>query len=208
MTCLNPVESIIDVTKCMQNKEKFAYINIPKSSIVGLSKNSENSFPQFFARNILSAFKNNDKKMMKAVSHTMMPDIETGKHFKIGLNKNHKYYYSNIFEYFYLNNRDAYNTLIDFFIKNSKTLTISFHDKKLIQKHLGYNTHVINVPFGNHYDKLDNIYAQISEFDGGVDYCIMDCGILGLALTPKIWENLNMSIIDLGKTINLFKTSL
>jgi uncharacterized protein YsxB (DUF464 family) len=208
MTCLNPVESVIDVTKHMQNKEKFAYINVPKSSIVGLSKNSENSFPQFFARNILSALKNNDKKMLKAVSHTLMPDIETGKHFKIGLNKNNKYYYSNIFEYYYLNNREVYNTLIDFFIKNSKTLTISFHDKKLIQKHLGYNTHVINVPFNNYYEKLDNIYAQISEFDGGVDYCIMDCGILGLALTPKIWENLNMSIIDLGKTINLFKTSL
>lgn len=208
MTCLNPVESIIDVTKFMQKKEKFGYINIPKSSIVGLSKNSENSFPPFFAKNILAALKNNDKKILKAVSHTMMPDIEMGKHFKIGLHKNEKYYYSNIFEYYYLNNRDVYNTLIDFFIKNSKTLTISFHDKKLVQKHLGYNTHVINVPFNNYYEKIDNVYAQISEFDGGVDYCIMDCGILGLALTTKIWENLNMSIIDLGKTINLFKTSL
>lgn len=208
MSFLSPIESTIKLTKIMQDKERFSYINIPKSSIVGLSKNSDNSFPSYFAKNIISALKNNDKRVMKAVSHTLMSDIESGKHFKIGLSKNSEYYYSNIFEYYFLNNRDTYNSIIDFFIRDTKTVTISFHDKKLVQKHLGFNTHVINVPYSNQYDKLDNVYSQLSEFDGGIDYCIMDCGIFGLALMPKIWEKLNMSVLDLGKTINLFRTSM
>lgn len=192
----------------MQNKERFSYINIPKSSIVGLSKNSDNPFPSNFAKNIISSLKNNDKNVMKAISHTLMSDIDNGRHYKIGLNKDSKYYYSNIFEYYYMNNRDVYNTIVEFFIKNSKTVTVSFHDKKLVQKHLGYNTHVINVPYVNNYEKLDSIYSQLSEFDGGIDYCILDCGVFGLALMSKVWTNLNMSILDLGKTINLFKTSI
>jgi hypothetical protein len=208
MSFLNVDQSVINLTAAMQSKEKFSYINIPKSSIVGLSKNSDNSFPSYFARNVLSAFKNNDKKVMKAISHTMKSDVEAGRHFKIGLNKNHEYYYSNVFEYFYMNNRDVYDSIMDFFIKNTKTVTVSFHDKKIVQKHLGYNTHVINVPFHNHYERLDSVYAQLTEFDGGVDYVIFDCGVFGLGLMPKVWENLNMSIVDLGKTINLFKNSI
>jgi hypothetical protein len=51
------------------------------------------------------------------------------------------------------------------------------------------------------------VYSQLTEFEGGVDYCIMDCGVFGLALMSKMWNNLNMSIIDIGKTINLVKTS-
>lgn len=208
MTILTPIQSVINLTKAMQDKDKFSYINVPKSSIVGLSKNSDNSFPSHFAKNILASLKNSDKKVMKAVSHTLIPEIEANKHFKIGLNKNDQYYYSNVFEYYYLNNKEVYNSIMEFFIKNSKTVTVSFHDKKLVQKHLGYNTHVISVPFGSHYDRLDSVYAQLSEFDGGVDYCMLDCGVFGLALMTKIWNNLNMSIIDLGKTINLYKTSL
>jgi hypothetical protein len=207
MPFLNPSESIIKLTKAMQAKEKFSYINVPKSSIVGLSRNSDNPFPQNFAKNIISSLKNNDANVMKAISHTLMSDIDNGRHFKIGLNKNSQYFYSNIFEYYYMNNRDAYNATLDFFIKNSKTVTVSFHDKKLVQKHIGYNTHVINVPYVNYHEKLDSVYSQLTEFEGGVDYCIMDCGVFGLALMSKMWNNLNMSIIDIGKTINLVKTS-
>ena len=80
-------------------------------------------------------------------------------------------------------------------------------DKKIIQKHFGNNTHIINVAYTNYYEKIDNIYAQLAEFEGGVDYCIMDCGVLGLALMSKIWDNLNMSTIDFGKTLSLSKVT-
>jgi hypothetical protein len=83
---------------------------------------------------------------------------------------------------------------------------VSFHDKKTIYKTLNTKVNVITVPYSNHYDKLDDVFAQISEFEGGVDYCLMDCSSLGLALAGKIWERLDMSVIDLGKTINFTKT--
>lgn len=207
MTCLDAVESLKKVTLAMNKKEKFAYINVPKSSIIALSKNAENSFPNHFAKNVIASLKNSDPHVMKAISHTLVPEIEDGKHFKIGLNKNAEYYYSNIFEYYYMNNKDVYSTTVNYFIKNTPSVVISFHDKKLLQKYLGNNIHIVNVAYTNYYEKIDNIYAQLSEFEGGADYCIMDCGVLGLALMSKIWENLNMSIIDFGKTLSLTKVS-
>jgi len=206
MTYLNPEESIKNITLAMNKREKFSYINVPKSSIIALSKNAENSFPSHFAKNVISTLKNNDTNMFKAISHTLMPEIEQGKHYKIGLNKKGQYYYSNIFEYYYLNNKDIYSTTVNYFIKNAASVVISFHDKKVIQKHFGNNAHIINVAYVNYYEKIDDIYTQLTEFDG-VDYCIMDCGVLGLGLMSKIWDNLNMSVLDFGKTLSLGKVT-
>lgn len=206
MTCLNPAQSITKLTLAMNKRQKFAYVNVPKSSIIALSKNADNSFPNHFAKSVVASLKNSDPNVMKAISHTLVPEIEDGKHYKIGLNKNAEYYYSNIFEYYYMNNKDIYTSTVNYFVKNTPSVIISFHDKKLIQKHFGSSIHVINVAYTNYYEKLDNIYAQLSEFEGGAEYCLMDCGVLGLALTSKVWDNLNMSIIDFGKTLSLSKT--
>lgn len=206
MTVLDPVKSIQKLTYYMSNKEKFAYINIPKASVVGLGRNNDYAFPSHFAKGVISTFRKNSPKVMKAISHTLSSDIENGRHSKIGLDKNAEYFYSNIFEYYYLNNKDIYNTFIDFYIRNTPTVVVSFHDKKNIQRHFGFNTHVINVPFNNFYDKVDSVYSQLTEFEG-VDYCIFDCGVLSLALFPKIWDNLNMSILDIGKTLTLSKSA-
>jgi len=207
MTFLNPVESLKKVTLALEKKNKFSYINIPKSSIVALSKNSENSFPNYFAKNVITSLKNSDKNVMKAISHTLISDINDGKHYKIGLHKNAEYFYSNIFEYYYLNDRDVYNILINYYIKNTPKAVVSLHDKKVIQKYLGFNSHVINIPFNNYYDKLDYVSDQLSEIQNEIDYCILDCGIFGLALMSKVWNNLDISVVDLGKTISLSKTS-
>jgi hypothetical protein len=40
-----------------------------------------------------------------------------------------------------------------------------------------------------------------------VDYCLLDCGVFGLALMNKMWDNLNISIIDTGKTLSLSKAA-
>lgn len=207
MTILDPSKSIQKLTYHMNQKDKFAYLNIPKASVVGLGKSNDYSFPSNFAKGVITTFRKNNPKIMKAVSHTLGSDIENGRHSKIGLDKNHEYFYSNIFEYYLLNNRDVFNTFVDFYIRNSPTVVVSFHDKKKIQKHFGFHVNVINIPFNNFYDKVDSVYAQLTEFDTGVDYCIFDCGVLSLALFPKMWDNLNMSMIDLGKTMSLSKTA-
>lgn len=205
MTFLNPKESVIKLTHEMSNKNKFAYINVPKASIVALSKSSENAFPNPFAKNVVASLKSTDKNILKAVSHSLQSDIDAGRHYKIGLNKNGEYFYSNIFEYYYLNDREVYTSIVDFYIRYSKSAIVTFHDKKMVMKHFGPNMHVISIPFTNYYNKVDDVYAQLSELDGELDYCLLDCGVFGLGILPKVWKNLNVSLIDLGKTITLSK---
>ena len=73
MTFLNPTDSLRNLTSAMGKKEKFSYINVPKSSIVALSKNSENPFPANFAKNIISSLKNNDKRSEEHTSELHHP---------------------------------------------------------------------------------------------------------------------------------------
>ena len=154
MTFLNQAQSLINLTAAMEKKKKFSYINVPKSAIIALSKNSDNSFPSHFAKNVVASLKNTDPNVMKATSHSLVSDIEDGKHFKIGLHKNGEYYYSNIFEYYYMNSKEIYNSTVNYYIKNTPSVVITFHDKKIIQKHFGNNAHIINVAYTNYYEKL------------------------------------------------------
>lgn len=208
MTFYSPKQSLIAVTEKMEKKEKFAYLNIPKSSIVALSKNSDNSFPSSFAKNVISSFKTKDNQFLKAIPSTLKDEIATNKHYKIGLNKSSDYYYSNIFEHYYHEDRDVYDSMVYRYIKNAKTIAVSFNDKKFVTKCLGYNCHVINVPYNTQYEKVDDVYAQISELDGDVDYLILDCGIFGLGLLPKVWSNLSLSVLDFGKTLLSVKNDM
>jgi hypothetical protein len=71
---------------------------------------------------------------------------------------------------------------------------------------MGFKTNVISVPFNNYFSRLEDTFEKIAALEGKIDYCILDCSSLGLALSNSIWNKLNMSIIDLGKTISYSKT--
>jgi len=208
MSFVSVKDSLFDITEKLNNKERFAYVNIPKSAIIALSRNSENAFPSFFAKNVISSFKSKDNNIFKGIPIPLKEDISENKHYKIGLSKNNKYYYSNIFEYYYHNDREVYDSIVSYFIKNTKTVAVSFNDKKFVTKNFGYNCHVITVPYTSQYDKLNDVYAQIAEMEGGVDYLLLDCGVFGLGLLPKVWSNLSMSVIDFGKTLMSVRSSM
>lgn len=205
MSFLDQKQSLLNVTSALSNKKRFSYVNIPKASIISLSRNSDNSFPSSFAKNVIYSLRMKDDKVMKALSHSLKDDVIANRHFKIGLNKNSDYYYSNIFEYYYLNDRETFNSFIEYYIRYSKFAVVTVHDSKAVSKMFGYNARVITVPYNNYYDKVDDVYAQLSEFDGELDYCILDCGVLGLGLLPKVWSNLSVSLIDFGKTLSIAK---
>ena len=76
---------------------------------------------------------------------------------------------------------------------------------KRVSNILGVRSNVININYHTLYTKFDEIYSKIASLNGKVEYCLMDCSSLGLALAPKIWEDLDMSIIDLGKALNFTK---
>jgi len=208
MTFYSPKESLIDLTERLDKKSRFAYLNIPKSSIVALSKNSDNAFPSHFAKNVINSFKSKDEGILKAIPNVLKDDINANRHYKIGLNKNSNYHYSNVFEYYYHEDREVYDSILSYYIKNTKTVAVSFNDKKFITKCFGYNCHVINVPYTTQYDKIDDVYAQISELDGDIDYVLLDCGVFGLGLLPKVWSNLSVSVIDFGKTLLSVKNDM
>ena len=207
MTVLNVVSSLVDITENLETKKKFSYLNISKGAIYSLNKNAENAFPKAFAKSVSELFSNNSPSIKKAISHSLINDVRSGKYKNMGLLPDGTYYYSNVFEYYYMNDRDVYNIVMNRYFKYSPTLVVTLHDKKLITKMFGNHVHVININYSTMYEKFDYVYSQIADFEDGVDYCLMDCGPLSLGVTSKIDQNLSMSVIDLGKTVTLHKTS-
>jgi hypothetical protein len=207
MTVLNVVSSLVDVTESLERKEKFLYLNISKGAIHSLNKSAENAFPKPFAKSVLDLLGNDSSQIKKAISHSLVNDVKSGKYKNIGLTPDSNYYYSNIFEYYYMNDKDVYNIIMNRYFKYSPTLVVTLHDRKLVAKMFGSHVHIININYSTMYEKFDYIYSQISDFNEGVDYCLMDCGPLSLGIAPKMEQNLSMSVIDLGKTVTLHKTS-
>jgi hypothetical protein len=207
MPFVDAKNTLFKITKALEDKKTFAYTNISKGSIISLNKNSENPFPKDFGKNVINSISFDNPNFYKSVSHSLIPEIENDKHSKIGLNSSNTYYYSNIFEFYQMNDREMFNIIISRYFKNSSVLVVSLNDKKTVQKIFGKNSHVINVSFSNMYEKIDSVYSQVSEFKGGVDYCVMDCGILGLGLSSKIYDKLDISVIDFGKTVTHIKSS-
>lgn len=201
----NHIKASIDLTKLMNSKEKFAFINISKSSIVSLGKNKSNVSSAQFNKEIIRSINLTDKKIIKNIPESLVEEVKSSKHSGIGLVDDGRFYTPNLFEYYYENDKQIYNDIFDFYIKNTNTAVVSFHDKKTIYKFMGFKSNVISVPFNNYHLRLEETFKKIAALNGKVDYCIMDCSSLGLALSNSIWNKLDMSIIDLGKTISFSK---
>jgi hypothetical protein len=201
----NVQDSVIEMTRMMSDKEKFAFTNISKSSIIGLNKKSEKSFPPAVSKEIINAINLNDPRIMKSVSGDLAREIMDNRYTSIGIKKNHRYYSPNVFEYYYEKDKTIFNSIVNFFIQNTPSLIVTLHDYKRVNSILGIRSNVISVNYHSLYKKFDEIYEQIAKMNGKVEYCLLDCSSLGLALTPRIWENLDMSIIDFGKALNFTK---
>jgi hypothetical protein len=201
----NVKNSLIELTRIMSEKEKFAYINISKSSIIGLNKKSEKSFPANISKEIIRSINLTGPTILKAVSPDLSSEVQDDKHSSIGLGKNNKYYSPNLFEHYLQNNKDVFNSIIEFFIKNTPTVIVSLHDQKRIGNILGLRQNIVSVGYHSLYKRFEETYEEVAKYNGKAEYCLLDCSSLGLALSAKIWENLDMSIIDLGKALNFTK---
>ena len=200
------VQASIELTNLMNKKEKFAFINISKSAIVALNKKNENNIPSKFNKEIIRSINLSDKKVLKNIPLSLVEEVENKKHSGIGMVNDGRFFSPNLFEYYYENDKSVYNSIFEFYIKNTSNVIVSFHDKKTIYKFMGFKTNVINVSFNNYYSRLEETFEKIAAFEGKVDYCLFDCSSLGLALSNSIWNKLDMSIIDLGKTISYSRT--
>ena len=201
----NVNKSLIQLTGLMNSNQKFAFINISKSSIIGLNKKSEKSFPPNVSKEIINSINISGNRVMKNVSYDLMKEIADGKHSAIGLSKDTYYHSPNVFEYYFENNKDVFDSVVSFYIRNTPSVVVSLHDQKRISNVLGLKDNIINISYGNMYKKHEEVFAEIAKLNNKVQYCLLDCSSLGLALSYKIWNELNMSIIDLGKTLNFIK---
>jgi hypothetical protein len=199
---LDPVKSIIDLTFRLEQKKKFAYVNISRSALNLMLHNSDKKPPKYFVKSLAKCMTIQDPNFLKAVPVEFSDEIQAGKLSEFGLQKDGSYYDAAMFEYFFSNKKEVVDIFINHYIRESKNVILSFHDKKTVQKVFGQNQYVVSVPYNNYYDKLDSIIAQISEFEGGVDSCILDCPMLATAIAPKLWENIDMSILDFGKIVS------
>jgi hypothetical protein len=199
---LDPVKTIIDLTYKIEKKEKFAFINISRSAINSLLPESEKKPPKYFVKAVAKCIEVEDPNFMKAIPSEYSMDIENGRYATLGIEKNKTYYDANTFDHFLSNRKEVVDIFINHYIKDSKNVILSFHDKKTVQKVFGQGQHVITVPYNNYYDKLDSIVAEVAELDGQVDACILDCPLLATAIAPKLWDKVSMSIMDFGKMVS------
>lgn len=202
---LDPVKSIITLTEKMESKKKFAYVNISRSAINAANNVSEKKPPKYFMKAISKCFSIEDENFLKAIPVEFSRDIEKNELSSIGLKNNGVYYDANMFDYFFANKKEVVDIFINHYIRDSKNLVLSFHDKKIIEKIFGSNQYVVTIPYNNYYDKLDSIVSQIKEFSNEIDSCILDCPMLSTAISPKIWEETEVSIIDFGKVVSSAK---
>ena len=205
---LDPVKSIIALTEKIESKNKFAYVNISRSAIGAALNTSEKKPPRYFIKSLSNCMSIKDENFLKAVPLEFSQEIESGKLNSIGLNSDSTYYDAGMFEHFFSSKKEVIDIFINHYIRDSKNVILTFHDKKTVEKIFGQNQYVITVPYNNYYDKLDSIITQISEFENGVDAVILDCPLLATAISPKIWETMNVSIIDFGKFISSAKFHL
>jgi len=210
MIILNNAKTITTLTEKMNSKEKFALINFPRSSLMamGNSINGDKRPNKSFTRSIQNSFNIVDKNYMKGLPPAFIYSGEEDNlsNFSQVL-KDETYYDSTTLEQYYSSDESIFNSFTNHYIRDSSFIVVSFHDKKIINKMLGNPLEVINVPYNDFYDKVDSIFSSIEKFDGKVDYCLFDCPLLSSALPAKIWTELNMSMIDLGKVFSFARTN-
>ena len=205
MILLDNKQTIKELTYKMSNKERFALVNFSRSALLAAAGKmpQEKRPPKPFTRSIINSLENNHQNFMKGIPYHM---TEEGSGLNLdtvsGL-ANARTYDAGMLENYFLNRRDVFDAFVNFYIRHSSNVVVTFHDKKVIQKVIGTPTHVIQIPYNDFYDKLDSIVDQVIEVGSNVDYCILDCPVLASALGSKLWERSNISILDFGKVFTI-----
>ena len=203
MKILNEKQTIINVTKLLEDKKRFAFVTYTRSALftaVGELKGDKKP-PKNFTKSILTGLTNNDKMFVKASQKDFIEQFDQ-KLSKAGLN-NEIFADAAFLESYINNNEEVFNIFMRHYLKETKCLVISFQYKSLISKYFSKDSAFIHIPYNDFYDKLDGIMAQISEFTGEYDLCVLDCPMFSAAIAPRIWEETNMSVLDLGKSLTV-----
>lgn len=210
MIIRNHAQTIQKITEKMNGKEKFAYVNFPRSAIMAMSDavSNEKKPSKYFTRSILNSFNISHPNFIKSIPPSFIYSGEEDNVEKFSnILKDSEYYDSTTLEYYFSSNEDIFKSFVNHYIRHSSFVVVSFHDRKIINKILGTPVDVINVAYNDFYDKTDSIIKSIAQYEGKADYCIFDCPLLSSALPYKMWNEIDMSILDLGKVFSIARTN-
>lgn len=200
-------QTIQALTLKMLSKERFAYINFPRSALIAMGNSDLKKTSRDFNDSINRSFSINDSNFMKGIPLAFVNSNDPENELDYSkIDKNQIYYNSTTLESYFNNNEVAFNCFINFYIRNNPYVVVTFHDRKVINKVLGAPYETVYVPYNDYFDKLDSIVESLSKFTGKVDTVILDCPLLSAALAEKIWDKLDFSIIDFGKVVSFATT--
>ena len=196
-------QTLQSLTLKMLSKERFAYVNFPRSALIAMGNPEMKKSYQDFGDSITKSFSINDKNFMKGIPLAFVNSNDSDNELDYSkVDSKQVYYNSTTLENYFNNNEIAFTSFVDFYIINTPYVVFTFHDRKVITRVLGSPVDTIYVPYNDYYDKLDSIIETLATYTGKVDTIILDCPLLSAALASKIWDELNFSIIDFGKVIS------
>lgn len=200
-------QTIQTLTKKMLGKNKYAFVSFPKAVLLSLSASDGKNIPIQFVEEIKKSFSINDPAYMKAVPSSFVYSAEKGDELDLSIfNDESIYFNSSTLENYFHTNEIVFKSFVEFYIENNPFIMVSFNEKKHTNRLLGLPSAHIHVSYNNFYDKIDEICESIDKVKDVSDTVILDCPVLSAGLAHKIWENFNLSILDLGKVISFSKT--
>lgn len=200
-------QTIQTLTKKMLGKSKYAYVSFPKTTLLAMSSPDGKSIPSDFMQEINKSFSIKDPAYMKAVPSSFVYSAEKDDELDLSIFKDDSIHFnSSTLENYYHSNEFVFNSFVEFYIKNTPFIIVSFNEKKHIAKLFGLPAAHIHVAYNNFYNKLDDICESLDKVKDKSDTVILDCPILSAGLAHKIWDRFDLSILDLGKIVSFSKT--
>jgi len=199
-------QTIQTLTKKMLGKNKYAFVSFPKTALLSLSDPGGKGVPLQFVEDMKKSFSINDPAYMKAVPSSFVFSAEKDDELNLSIfNDESIYFNSSTLENYFHVNEIVFKSFVEFYVKNNPFITVSFNEKKHVAKVLGLPSAHIYVSYNNFYEKIDQICESIDKVKDLSDTVILDCPVLSAGLAHKIWENFNLSILDLGKVVSFSK---
>lgn len=207
MKTFNAKDTINHVTYLLETKQKFGFVTYTRSAILSVlgEINDEKKPPKQFARAVSDGLTKKDPNFIKAIQNDLA-SASVQKLEKLGL-KLDKVYDPAFLEYYVTSNIEIFKTFMNWYVRNTNSVVVSFQGESYINRYFSHGSKFINVPYNDFYSRIDAIVAEVKEYEKDAYLCVLDCPMLGSALAPRIWENTNLSVLDLGRTLNVVKNA-
>lgn len=202
MKTYNATDTIKKVSLLLEKKQKFAFVTYTRSAIfsaLGEVKGDKKP-PKHFTKCILDGLQMQDESFVRAAQNDLVnSSLEKFKDLSISPNN---FYDPGFLEYYINNNYDVFKTFASWYFKYTKAIVVSFQNESYIGKYFSADSTFIQVPYNDFYSKVDSITKEVLSVKNGAELVILDCPMLSSAIAPKLWTESNMSILDLGRTLN------